>query len=96
MRNRDLKAVAKRAPRQGPAPRRPALRRRTPRPDLADRPRRLHRHLRLQLPGVAVRYADDIFHAGAGAYSLFNTLMAVGSWSAPCSPPAGAPRASAS
>ncbi|WP_449657703.1 MFS transporter [Streptomyces acidicola] len=24
-------------------------------------------------------YADDIFHAGAGAYSLFNTLMAVGS-----------------
>ncbi|GHI06872.1 MFS transporter [Streptomyces cellostaticus] len=26
-------------------------------------------------------YADDIFHAGAGAYSLFNTLMAVGSLS---------------
>lgn len=24
-------------------------------------------------------YADDIFHAGAGGYSLFNTLMAVGS-----------------
>ncbi|PIB06585.1 MFS transporter [Streptomyces sp. HG99] len=24
-------------------------------------------------------YADDVFHAGAGAYSLFNTLMAVGS-----------------
>ncbi|MEV7341651.1 MFS transporter [Streptomyces sp. NPDC093544] len=24
-------------------------------------------------------YADDIFHAGAGAYSLFNILMAVGS-----------------
>ncbi|MGX9891343.1 MFS transporter [Streptomyces sp. NPDC002276] len=24
-------------------------------------------------------YADDIFHAGAGAYSLFNTLMAAGS-----------------
>lgn len=24
-------------------------------------------------------FADDIFHAGAGAYSLFNTLMAVGS-----------------
>ncbi|MFG2307528.1 MFS transporter [Streptomyces sp. NPDC048566] len=24
-------------------------------------------------------YADDTFHAGAGAYSLFNTLMAVGS-----------------
>ncbi|MFD7813429.1 MFS transporter [Streptomyces sp. NPDC059785] len=24
-------------------------------------------------------YADDIFHAGAGTYSLFNTLMAVGS-----------------
>ncbi|WP_406170685.1 MFS transporter [Streptomyces sp. NBC_00996] len=24
-------------------------------------------------------YADDIFHAGAGAYSLFNTLMALGS-----------------
>lgn len=24
-------------------------------------------------------YADDIFHAGVGAYSLFNTLMAVGS-----------------
>ncbi|MEU3523696.1 MFS transporter [Streptomyces sp. NPDC038707] len=24
-------------------------------------------------------YADDAFHAGAGAYSLFNTLMAVGS-----------------
>ncbi|MEU6218377.1 MFS transporter [Streptomyces sp. NPDC047022] len=26
-------------------------------------------------------YADDVFHAGAGAYSLFNTLMAVGSLS---------------
>ncbi|MFD4611155.1 MFS transporter [Streptomyces sp. NPDC058440] len=24
-------------------------------------------------------YADDVFHAGAGAYSLFNTVMAVGS-----------------
>jgi MFS family permease len=24
-------------------------------------------------------YADDVFHAGAGAYSLFNTLMALGS-----------------
>ncbi|MGW1006202.1 MFS transporter [Streptomyces sp. NPDC002520] len=24
-------------------------------------------------------YADDVFHAGAGSYSLFNTLMAVGS-----------------
>ncbi|CAM5586549.1 MFS transporter OS=Streptomyces antimycoticus OX=68175 GN=SANT12839_044300 PE=4 SV=1 [Streptomyces antimycoticus] len=24
-------------------------------------------------------FADDVFHAGAGAYSLFNTLMAVGS-----------------
>ncbi|MET9411931.1 MFS transporter [Streptomyces sp. NPDC002935] len=24
-------------------------------------------------------YADDIFHSGAGAYSLFNTLMALGS-----------------
>ncbi|WTP55002.1 MFS transporter [Streptomyces tauricus] len=24
-------------------------------------------------------YADDVFHGGAGAYSLFNTLMAVGS-----------------
>ncbi|MFE9450600.1 MFS transporter [Streptomyces sp. NPDC006739] len=24
-------------------------------------------------------YADNVFHAGAGAYSLFNTLMAVGS-----------------
>ncbi|MEW2255832.1 MFS transporter [Streptomyces sp. NPDC047869] len=24
-------------------------------------------------------YADDVFHSGAGAYSLFNTLMAVGS-----------------
>jgi MFS family permease len=24
-------------------------------------------------------YADDVFHAGAGAYSLFNTLMAAGS-----------------
>ncbi|MEU3985534.1 MFS transporter [Streptomyces sp. NPDC026672] len=24
-------------------------------------------------------YADDVFHAGAGAYSLFNTMMAVGS-----------------
>ncbi|MBA5225820.1 MULTISPECIES: MFS transporter [Streptomyces] len=24
-------------------------------------------------------YADDVFHAGAGEYSLFNTLMAVGS-----------------
>ncbi|BCL28865.1 MFS transporter [Streptomyces aurantiacus] len=24
-------------------------------------------------------YADDVFHAGAGGYSLFNTLMAVGS-----------------
>ncbi|MGW2637518.1 MFS transporter [Streptomyces sp. NPDC001348] len=24
-------------------------------------------------------YADDVFHAGAGAYSLFNTLMAIGS-----------------
>lgn len=24
-------------------------------------------------------YADDVFHADAGAYSLFNTLMAVGS-----------------
>ncbi|MFF9406457.1 MFS transporter [Streptomyces anandii] len=24
-------------------------------------------------------YADDVFHAGAGAYSLFNTMMAIGS-----------------
>ncbi|WP_348539212.1 MFS transporter [Streptomyces sp. LBL] len=24
-------------------------------------------------------FADDVFHAGAGAYSLFNTLMAIGS-----------------
>ncbi|MFK4145861.1 MFS transporter [Streptomyces sp. NPDC004065] len=24
-------------------------------------------------------YADDVFHSGAGAYSLFNTMMAVGS-----------------
>ncbi|WUG33407.1 MFS transporter [Streptomyces sp. NBC_00459] len=30
-------------------------------------------------PVVLSAYADDVFHAGAGAYSLFNTLMAVGS-----------------
>ncbi|WP_329273428.1 MFS transporter [Streptomyces sp. NBC_01451] len=30
-------------------------------------------------PVVLSAYADDVFHAGAGAYSFFNTLMAVGS-----------------
>ncbi|MDQ0934542.1 MFS transporter [Streptomyces turgidiscabies] len=30
-------------------------------------------------PVVLSAYADDVFHAGAGAYSLFNTLMAAGS-----------------
>ena len=41
--------------RQGPAARGPALCRRPPRADLADRPRRLHRHLRLQLPRSGCR-----------------------------------------
>ena len=54
MRTSELHAVEPRAPRQGPAARGPALRRRPPRADLADRPRRLHRHLRLQLPDLAV------------------------------------------
>ncbi|MFI1359261.1 MFS transporter [Streptomyces sp. NPDC020898] len=30
-------------------------------------------------PVVLSAYADDVFHAGAGAYSFFNTLIAVGS-----------------
>ncbi len=54
MRNRDLKVVKRAPARQGPAPRGPPVRGQAPGPDLADRPRRLHRYLRLQLPGVAV------------------------------------------
>jgi MFS family permease len=30
-------------------------------------------------PVYLTAFADDVFHAGAGSYSLFNTLMAVGS-----------------
>lgn len=80
MRNRDLKAVAKRAPR-GKGQLREGLRYVAGRPDLIW-PIVLVGFIGtfgFNFPVWLSAYADDIFHAGAGAYSLFNTLMAVGS-----------------
>ena len=79
MRNRDLKAVH-RAPR-GKGQLREGLRYVAGRPDLIW-PIVLVGFIGtfgFNFPVWLSAYADDIFHAGAGAYSLFNTLMAVGS-----------------
>ena len=79
MRNRDLHSV-KRAPR-GKGQLREGLRYVAGRPDLIW-PIVLVGFIGtfgFNFPVWLSAYADDIFHAGAGAYSLFNTLMAVGS-----------------
>ncbi|MFE2418923.1 MFS transporter [Streptomyces hokutonensis] len=79
MRGRDLKAV-KRAPR-GKGQLREGLQYVAKRPDLIW-PIVLVGFIGtfgFNFPVWLSAYADDIFHAGAGAYSLFNTLMAVGS-----------------
>jgi MFS family permease len=79
MRNRDLKAV-QRAPR-GKGQLREGLQYVAKRPDLIW-PIVLVGFIGtfgFNFPVWLSAYADDIFHAGAGAYSLFNTLMAVGS-----------------
>ncbi|WP_416966179.1 MFS transporter [Streptomyces sp. Agncl-13] len=79
MRNRDLKAVH-RAPR-GKGQLREGLHYVAGRPDLIW-PIVLVGFIGtfgFNFPVWLSAYADDIFHAGAGAYSLFNTLMAVGS-----------------